>query len=307
MRISLDKEVPPNVDVKFKVKLTLDDFVEFSGAELGFRAPPAIKALNRLSFKIKEQKTSEVIETSSLTFNFSTLKKDQNIDRRIYLTLPRPQNGLGQIKKNQRITFDIPSGSPVSILDSRQGIITKVQTPSNYYRLTVTISSGVWEDLPLNSTSLTNHKFEFQNQRIISRKKRYRFLLDASIRNELINKDNVKDVMVFGYKQFNDGIDASDAPRYYMIDADAKIAFNLDQPTPKDLSDTWFINEAGQQKNNIPRNFDLNDGTNFIFFCTAVRYIQDKDTGEWTADWIQKNSRGRPVFAVNRSVENDSS
>lgn len=311
MKVSLDKEVPPNSEVKFKVKLTLDDYIEFSGAELGFRAPAALKSLDTLQFRIRHQATTKSIENNSRTFNFTRVEKVTDVDGRINIYLPRPQTGLGEIKVGRRIIFDTPSGSFVSELDTEEGVVLRIRRNvtvggTEHYKLSVSVPLSVWTALPNSvQTGLSNHIFGFKNQTTVVRKKRYRFILDADIRNELIFKDNVHDIMVFGYKQFDDGEQASDVPRYYMIDNDTKELLDLDSPPPKSFADEHFVNEAGQQKNNVPRTFDLNEGRNFIFFCTAVRYIQDKETKEWSADWIQKNSRGRPVFAVNRTLESE--
>lgn len=310
MQVSLDKKIIPNTEVKFRVRLTIDNYAEESAAELVFRAPPALRSLNTLTFKIKGNPTDKTIENDTITFNFTLLNKVDDVDGRVNIFLPKPQNGLGKIKVGRRIIFDTPSGSPISSLDTQQGIITKIVGRNvnfggtEYYKLAVSVPENIWNGLPSTLQSVpTEHIFGFKNQTTVVRKKKYRMTLDPDIRKELINKDNVKDVIVFGYKQFDDGTDKSDAPRYYMIDADASISFDLDEPTPKDLSDNWFLNDAGIQKTNITRIFDFNNGRNFIFFCTAVRYIKDKNTGLWTGDWLQKNSRGRPILAVDRSLE----
>lgn len=310
MQVSLDKKVIPNTEVKFRVRLTIDNYAEESAAELVFRAPPALRSLDTLTFKIQGKPTDKTIENDTITYNFTLLNKVDDVDGRINIFLPKPQTGLGKIKVGRRIIFDTPLGSSVSALDTQEGIIAKIAGRdvefggTKYYKLIVSVPEGVWNSLPSNLQSIpTDHIFGFKNQTTVVRKKIYVMTIDPDIRKELINKDNVKDVIVFGYKQFNDGQDASDAPRYYMIDADASISFDLDEPTPKDLSDNWFLTEAGVQKTNIKRRFDFNNGRNFIFFCTAVRYIKNKTTGQWTGDWLQKNSRGRPILSVNRRLE----
>lgn len=309
MQLSLDKSLPPGSDVKFKVKLLLDYYTEFSAAELSFRAPPALQALDTLDFVIKASPTIKEVENNSTTFHFSVVQKVSDVDGRIIIYLLRPQTGLGTIKVGRRIIFDTPVGSPVDDLDTKEGIITQINRNAKIggqeaYKLIVNVSENTWNNLPSAQQSglSSEHIIGFKNQTTVVRKKRYRFVLDSDIRNQLIHKDNVHDIMVFGYKQFNDGENASDVSRYYMIESGFTLNFDLDNPPPKSLADSHFINEAGEQKTNIPRTFDFNDGKNFVFFCTAVRYIQNKETGEWTGDWLQKNSRGRPVFAVNRRL-----
>lgn len=314
MQVSLDKKIIPNTDVKFRVRLTIDNYAEESAAELTFRAPPALQALDTLEFDIVAKKTQKAIQTSSATAIFEIVQK-QNAGNKAIVYFPSSGqfSTLQNIQKGTRLIFDTPIGSVVDALDTREGLVIDRnfadKDGKRCLKTIIKFSDSTWNNLPSGEKSglSTDHIVGFKDNTSITRTKRFRFELNTdgnkNIRDQLIRRDNVHDIMVFGYKQFEDNINKSDAPRYYMIDADARISFNLDEPPPKSLSDTWFVNEAGEQKTNIPRNFDLNDGKNFIFFCTAVRYIQDKDTGEWTGDWIQKNSRGRPILAVNRRIK----
>lgn len=294
--LSIKKNLKPGNVTKFVITLSFGDEENFvSSPILEFTTPNAIRSMGSLTaddFNWSDggstQEEDDLSGQNEWAFGRYIKKKDG--DSYLLRVFLREDKVPDKIKKDARVTIKSTSG-PLAFLNGRSKVVAGVArvnvnddnkarislqiSESEFNNITPNQKSGLLQDYGQNSHSLTVTSSK-------SNTRTFTLNIGPRLTNGLINKNNVKDVLVVSFKQWkSEPKNKEDRDeknnRYYFRD---KSKSNLDgrKKVEKDslsYSDAiaYFTNN-GQQINKFTRSFSLKNGKNFAFFCTPVRYIK---------------------------------
>lgn len=306
--IVIKEPLIPGKKIKFQLKAS------FFGEELlspiiEIEVPQAIRALRKSGEKIKLIKgaTQNENESGSAQKLFDAYKKFQEgANYRLRLRVP----STTAININDIVGIIAPATSPLYAMSGsgslkRFKVVNKTQAAANIFYIDLRIDKNEYDSITPNVVDRNGNLNGSGNHflvRIIglNQKIRYAISVDETFSSRLVNKGNVRDVLVFAYKQYGETLTTEDKLKYMTTPS-----FPGDFPVLKNPPSWEFIQQYlknGEQINQFGQTFDIGEKNNFAFFVTAVRYtseqvyndITDEIDTVWTGDWLQANTEGQP-------------
>lgn len=310
----LDKQLSPNKEYSFRVNLNLGGEGVFSRT-LTFKSPPAVPLMSRLgnnfTYKILREAGEKVPSTK--TWQADRFKKVRvGGSECIQLRLVEDNDGYQELSVGTKIKFQTQSSNFLSGLHNTEApVVSRVKNNENRTLVTLKITKARWDainrpiDVGQDLTSPSNNAISLTTKRVV-KKNQVSVALDKSIVDGLVKIDNVHDILIFSYRQY-DGPLNSKAKRYYLKDIPEK-SDNLlvrENPLSYSLAKQLFFSNNKQKYNFSDIRFDPKNGKKFIIYATVVRYVRSSD-GTWAAlerteqelpnGWLQLNTDNEPIW-----------
>jgi hypothetical protein len=321
--LSIKKDLKPNSNLNFLVTLTFgeEDDLVYSPV-LSLRAPRAIRSMGSLrtsDFYFNDGGTSVVLDspTNSLLYSFSKYTKTKAKGFPELILQLKGENNPDDIVVNEtRVVVNTVNGSPLKILDdggvtsylvsgksrlqsgdadSRNLIFIKI--PENIYNAISPASQG-------SLLQIGEHTIRVSST--TKKRRRLTVTIGESLSNGLINENNVRDILVVSFKQWDKSLNDK-VKRYYFKHGELSESLSprveVESNAPSYSFATQYFTERNQQRLVFTRNFSTVGGKKFAFFCTPVRYIKNKE-GLWEpmphsdgrSGWLQRNKNKKIMW-----------
>lgn len=309
----LDKQLSPNKEYVFRINLNLGGESVFS-RNITFKSPPAVFLMSRLgsnfTYKILREAGEKVPSTK--TWSADRFKKIRvSGSECLQLRLVNNDDGYQELSVGTKIKFQTQSSGFLSGLHNTEAaVVSRTRNNENRVLVVLKISKARWDainrdinvgqDLSVpsnNQISLTTNRVVKKNQVSVS--------VDKSIVDGLVKINNVHDILVFSYRQY-DGSLNSKAKRYYLQDVPQKNDTYLvrNNALSYSLAKQLFFKNNKQKYNFSSIRFDPKNGKKFIIYATVVRYVKIQDSwipieredAELPTGWLQLNNDNEPVW-----------
>lgn len=337
--INLEGRIIPNEVVKFAVEITVGD-ITIQSRTIEFTAPPAIELINRL----KDPFTYEIKKEGGSTENFT---KDWKLDKFQKIVIGNDEPGLRVriddseddfkgLGEDQNIKFVTGNSGNLSSLDGESKKIIAIQKQKTNERrwVKVKLTKEQWNQLPGSNwdnsdpqndeardlTVPANNIIRINDKRKIKHTQ-IGLEMSPNVNSRLINKEDVRDVIVYAFSQFN-GAFNSKVKRYYLQKQNGKdLVSREDEVNENSLGyakakELFFTPDGGQRLKYNDIRFDPEDGKKIILYAAIVRFIRDSK-GNWKRidqdgeeedenkdapkGWLQLNQEDRVIWL--RAVE----
>jgi hypothetical protein len=309
----LDKQLSPGKEYIFRINLNLGGEAVFS-RNITFKAPPAVFLMSRLgsnfTYKILREAGEKVPSTK--TWSADRFKKVRvSGSECLQLRLVDDDDGYQELLQGTKVKFQTQNSGFLSGLhDTEAAIVSRTRNNENRVIVVLKITKARWDainrdinvgqDLSVpanNRISLTTNRVVKKNQVGVG--------VDKSIVDGLIKINNVHDILVFSYRQY-DGSLNSKAKRYYLQDVPEKNNTYLvrNNALSYSLAKQLFFNNNKQKYNFSNVRFDPKNGKKFIIYATVVRYVKvadewipiEREDKELPFGWLQLNSDNEPIW-----------
>lgn len=309
----LENQLSPNKEYVFRINLNLGGEAVFS-RNITFKAPPAVFLMSRLgsnfTYKILREAGEKVPSTK--TWSADRFKKVRvSGSECLQLRLVNDDDGYQELSVGTKIKFQTQSSGFLSGLHNTEApIVSRTRNNENRVIVVLKISKARWDainrninvgqDLSVpanNQISLTTNRVVKKNQVSVG--------VDKSIVDGLIKINNVHDILVFSYRQY-DGALNSKAKRYYLQDVPQKNDTYLvrNNALSYSLAKQLFFNNNKQKYNFSNVRFDPKNGKKFIIYATVVRYVKiadswvpiEREDSELPTGWLQLNDDNEPIW-----------
>ena len=309
----LENQLSPNKEYVFRINLNLGGEAVFS-RNITFKAPPAVFLMSRLgsnfTYKILREAGEKVPSTK--TWSADRFKKVKvSGSECLQLRLVNDDDGYQELSVGTKIKFQTQSSGFLSGLHNTEApIVSRTRNNENRVIVVLKISKARWDainrninvgqDLSVpanNQISLTTNRVVKKNQVSVG--------VDKSIVDGLIKINNVHDILVFSYRQY-DGALNSKAKRYYLQDVPQKNDTYLvrNNALSYSLAKQLFFNNNKQKYNFSNVRFDPKNGKKFIIYATVVRYVKiadswvpiEREDSELPTGWLQLNDDNEPIW-----------
>jgi hypothetical protein len=311
--IILDKQLSPNKEYIFRINLNLGGESVFS-RNITFKSPTAVFLMSRLgsnfTYKITREVGDKVPSTKSWSADrFKKVKVSGS--ECLQLRLVNNDDGYQELSVGTKVKFQTQSSGFLSGLHNTEAaIVNRERNNDNRVLVTLKITKARWDainrdinvgqDLSVpanNQISLTTNRIVKKNQVSVS--------LDKSVVDGLVKIDNVHDIIVFSYRQY-DGALNSKAKRYYLQEIPEKSDTYLVRANALSysLAKQLFFSSNKQKYNFSNVRFDPKNGKKFIIYATVVRYVRvgdswiplEREDAELPTGWLQLNDDNEPIW-----------
>lgn len=321
--LSINKDLKPNSDLNFLITLTFgeDDDLVYSPV-LPLKVPRAIRSMGALrtsDFYFNDGGESVVLDnpTDSRLYSFSKYTKTKSRGfAELILQLKDDNNPDDIIVNESRLIVNVAGSSPLTILDDN-GITSYLVTgkgklqsgdPDSRNLIYIKIPENSYNSISPNSQGsllqIGPHTIKVSST--TKKRRRLTVTVGESLARGLINENNVRDILVVSFKQWNKSLNDK-VKRYYFKHGELSDSLSprveVENNAPSYSFATQYFTERNQQRLIFSRNFSTADGKKFAFFCTPVRYIKNKE-GAWEpmphsdgrTGWLQRNKNKKIMW-----------
>lgn len=298
----IEKKLTADTNYIFRIDLTLGD-VNTVSRNLTFKTPKAMKLLSRLGNAFTYKTTTEAGDVQTNTDLWETdrfVKFEKNNSYFIKLRMVGEQKDFVKLNKQDKptIKFKTNSSAWLSGLHNEKGtFVDKVKSSDDRILITFQITKTLWNGIAKPKDQgqdlvPASNKIELSETTKVT-KTSYQINISPEIASSLIKINNVHDILVFGYRQY-DGDLNSKTKRYYLEVADSIKNETTNEPLSYSKAvDLFYKNQ--KQILNFTKKFDPKDGKKFIVYATVIRYT--KVDNQWTGKWLQINAAEEPIWA----------
>jgi len=309
----LDKQLSPNKEYIFRINLNLGGEAVFS-RNITFKAPPAVFLMSRLgsnfTYKILRESGEKVPSTK--TWSADRFKKVRvSGSECLQLRLVNDDDGYQELSVGTKIKFQTQNSGFLSGLHNTEAaIVSRTKNNENRVLLTVKITKARWDainrpiDVGQDLSNPSNNQVSLTTNRVV-KKNQVSVNVDKSIVDGLVKINNVHDILVFSYRQY-DGPLNSKAKRYYLQEIPEKSETYLvrNNALSYSLAKQLFFSNNKQKYNFSNIRFDPKSGKKFIIYATVVRYVRvgdswiplEREDAELPTGWLQLNDDNEPIW-----------
>lgn len=302
----IERELSPDKTVDFIINVNLAG-ISVDSRIFKLKVPTAAPLMSRIgkdfTYKVLTEQGEAV--TQSKSWKIERYQKIKiGSDFCIKLRLQDDESGYQELNKKDkpRVTFNTSGSTFLSGLNNQKGtFVEKTRNNSGDIFVTFKITQSQWNSISTainvgQSVNPNTHGISLET-RTIAKRTSFRVTVNKqNIGDKLIKINNIHDILVFSYRQYNGELNSKVKRKY--LEVDGTVA-NDEVDNSKTLTyskaNDLYIKE-GKQILNFTRRFDPKDGKKFIVYATIVRYTKMSD-GSWGGEWLQLNANDEPIWA----------
>lgn len=302
----INRELSPDKEINFVINVSLGD-VNLSSRVLNFKTPNAAPLLSKLGkdFTYKILTDAGDVVTRSKTWKIERFQKIKiGTSFCIKLRLQDDDGGYQELNKKDKpkVTFST-AGSPylAPLNNQKATLVDKTRNNSGDIFVTFQITQSQWNAInkPINegqAVAPNSHSISLETK-TVSKQTTFKVTVNKeNVGDKLIRINNVHDILVFSYRQYDGDLNSKVKRKYIGVDG------NIENDEVKN-NETLSYNKAkdlylrnNKQILNFTKKYDPKDGRKFIAYASIVRYTQ-LASGEWTGEWLQINTNDEPIWA----------
>lgn len=280
---------------------------------IDFVVPRAIKsmsALKKSDFTFSVGADTSESDTTPVTLQFSRYSAN-NDDSRLTVVLKTTENPKNIVAGESQIKFLISNNqSPLYSLNNKVcDVVKKGRLISGDSDSRITLKVAIEQNIIINPTSkkglLVDYGSNSHRIQLYVDKKRGKFInadIAPVLQKGLISQNNVKDILVVAYKQWDKNLTDS-IKRYYLTSSTKQNEtweVKEDPPSYQFAKDHFCKNN--EQITNFSTRIFFRDGKKIAVYCTPVRYRLDKETNTWKGEWLQINKNKKVIWGRAESI-----